>query len=158
MTLVASGNQTANRFLEDRKLHLELEIFWDSRPNFIWLVYRVHTTVKLLGSFQQLFVEAVKHPTPNNFQDRTICMFMLNDIELNSAGNEQMCIKSAEHAADVSKDFKPDHRRHIGPDPSSPGTTTRSNTFEVHWNPQSIGESPVVGTVGHATTSPSPQL
>ena len=46
-------------------------------------------------------------PTTKNWPDSTIFMSMFNDIELNRAGNEQMCINSAQQVAEFSIDLKP---------------------------------------------------
>ena len=68
-----------------------------------------------IDRIQQLVAEAGRGPTPKNSPDRIIFMSMLNGIELNRAGNDQMCILSAQHVADFSDNFKPGHWCHTGP-------------------------------------------
>ena len=50
---------------------------------------------------------------PKIFSDGINFMSMFNDIELDRAGHEQMCINNAQQVADVSKDFKPGRWCHI---------------------------------------------
>ena len=57
---------------------------------------------------QQLVADAVMDPTPKNLPGNIIFMSMFNDIELNRAGNERMCINTDQQDADFSIDFKPD--------------------------------------------------
>ena len=64
---------------------------------------------------QQLVAEAVMDISPKNLPDSSIVMSMFNDIEFNRAGNEQMCINSAQQVAEFSIDFKPGRCRHIEP-------------------------------------------
>ena len=120
----------ADEFLENRNFSRAYRIP-GQRIGFIWHVYPADTTVNMLRRIQQVFAEAERDLTPTNLPDRIILVCMFNDIDLNRAGNEQMCTGNAQQVAKFLQGFLARSLvQSWSPDLGSLGIMTRLQTLE----------------------------
>ena len=70
--------------------------------------------MKISRRIQKLVADVERDPTPKNFPDRMIFMNMLNDIDLNGAAEEQMCICNSQQDAAFFMNLMSDHWCFIG--------------------------------------------
>ena len=103
----------------------------DENHGCMWHVCPGVTDVKISRRIQKLVADVERDPTPKNFPDRMIFMNMRNDIDLNGAAEEQMCISNSQRDVDFLQDFTIQIiGASLGPGLSSLGTTTRLKALE----------------------------